>query len=243
MPAVNVNMIALRVTRYSDRQSILTAYSREKGRLSIALPAGKGRATGRIQALTMPLSIVQGVVDLRPGREIVNISGLHTVTPLHSLHSHPIKQMSGQFMAEVLSALLRDNEGDESVWNFLEGAVQAFDALTDWRAVANFNPWFLYRLGALLGVEPDVSTFTPGAILDLRDGRWRRSAPLHDDRLDVAESRAAWLLSRMNLGNLHCFRYSLVERNRLIDHVIDYLSLHLVSLRSLRSLDILRSLF
>ena len=151
MPQLNVNMIALRLTRHSDRQSILTAYSREAGRLSIAIPAGGGKNASRMQALTMPLSLLQGVVDMRPGREIVNVKGLQLAEPLHSLHSHPVKQMSGMFLAEVLAAVLRDNEGDAVVWSFIESAVKVLDSLVDGKATANFHLWFLYRLGALTG--------------------------------------------------------------------------------------------
>ncbi|MDE5786855.1 MAG: DNA repair protein RecO C-terminal domain-containing protein [Duncaniella sp.] len=240
MPQLNVNMIALRLTRHSDRQSILTAYSREAGRLSIAIPAGTGRGAARIQALTMPLSLLQGVVDARPGREIVNVKGLQLAEPLHSLHSHPVKQMTGMFLAEVLASVLRDNEGDPVVWSFIESSVKVLDSLVDSKATANFHLWFLYRLGALMGIEPDVSTYTDGSLLDLRDGLWRRSPALHGEWLDKEESRAVWLLSRMTIGNMHLYRFSRTERNRILDGMTDYYSAHLVSLHRLKSLDVLR---
>ncbi|MBD5202358.1 MAG: hypothetical protein HDR83_00495 [Bacteroides sp.] len=240
MPQLNVNMIALRLTRHSDRQSILTAYSREAGRLSIAIPAGGGKNASRMQALTMPLSLLQGVVDMRPGREIVNVKGLQLAEPLHSLHSHPVKQMSGMFLAEVLAAVLRDNEGDAVVWSFIESAVKVLDSLVDGKATANFHLWFLYRLGALMGVEPDVSTYTDGALLDLCDGLWRRSPALHGEWLDKDESRAVWMLSRMTVGNMHLYRFSRAERNRVLDGLIQYYSSHLVSLQRIKSLDVLR---
>ncbi len=233
-------MIALRLTRHSDRQSILTAYSREAGRLSIAIPAGGGRGAARIQALTMPLSLLQGVIDARPGREIVNVQGLQLAEPLHSLHSHPVKQMTGMFLAEVLAAVLRDNEGDSVVWSFIESAVKVLDSLADPRATANFHLWFLYRLGALMGVEPDVSTYSSGSLLDLRDGLWRISPALHGEWLDREESRAAWMLSRMTITNMHLFRFSRAQRNRILDGLINYLSAHLVNLHHLKSLDVLR---
>ncbi|QCD42146.1 hypothetical protein E7747_07590 [Duncaniella dubosii] len=38
---MNLHLVALRTTKYSDTQTILTAYSRELGRVSLAMPAGR----------------------------------------------------------------------------------------------------------------------------------------------------------------------------------------------------------
>ncbi len=39
----DIDAIALRMIRYNDRHSILTAYSRQAGRVALLVPAGAGQ--------------------------------------------------------------------------------------------------------------------------------------------------------------------------------------------------------
>lgn len=47
----------------------------------------------------------------------------------------------------------------------------------------------------------------------------------------------------MTAANMHLYRMTRAERSRILDLILDYYSLHVASLRSLKSLDILRTLF
>lgn len=238
---MNLSLIALKVTKHSDKQSILTALSREWGRVSLALPAGSGKSAARMRALTMPLCVVECVTERRSAREIIPMRQVQQLFPLTSIHSNPVKQMVAMFLAEVLSALLRETNEDESLFDFIAGSVRILDE-ADASGTANFHICFLYQLGRLLGIEPDTSTFTPGSILDIRDGIWRRTMPLHPDYLPPEESEAAYHLSRMTFANYYKYRYTREERNRILDALLHYFSVHYVSLRNIHSLEILRSM-
>ncbi len=109
--------------------------------------------------------------------------------------------------------------------------------------VANFHICFLLHLGRLLGIEPDVSTYAPGSVLDMRDGIWRKSMPLHGEVLAPDESEAAMRLQRMTYANMPTFRFTREQRARALDMVLRYYTLHVTSLSGLKSLDILRSMF
>ncbi len=238
---MNLTLITLKVTRYSDTQSILSGFSREWGRVSLALPAGSGKSAIRMRALTMPFGIVECVTERRPGREILPIRQVRQLLPLTSLHSNPLKQMVAMFLSEVLAAVLQDTQGDEHLFDFIAESIRLLDT-ADGRATANFHIYFLYHLGRMLGIEPDTSTHASGYILDLADGIWRPSIPLHRRFLPPAESSAAFMLSRMTSRNLNAYRYTREERNRILDQLLEYFSIHYVSLRGLHSLDILRSM-
>lgn len=237
-----IRFIALRTTPYSDTRSILTAFSREHGRVALSLATGGGKRSSRVRALTMSLSIVSGVATIRPGREIWNVSQLMPSAVSPSLHSDPVKQMIAMFLAEMLTITLGASGPDEAVFDFVELAVGELER-ADPRATANFHICFLYQLGRLLGIEPDISTYAPGSLLDLREGRFRATAPLtHPDWLEERPSAAAYNLSRMRFGNMHCWRFTKKERAETLDTLLRYYSIHFASLRSLKTLDILRSL-
>lgn len=238
---MNLSLVALKVTKHSDKQSILTALSREWGRVALALSAGNGKSAARIRALTMPLCIIECVTDRRSSRDVLPMRQVQQLLPLASIHSNPVKQMVAMFLAEVLTALLRETNEDASLFDFITRSVQILDE-SDEAGTANFHICFLYQLGRLLGIEPDTSTYSLGSILDIRDGIWRHTMPLHRDFLTPEESEAAFQLSRMNFINYYKYRYTRQERNRILDALLHYLSVHYVSLRNLHSLDILRTM-
>ncbi len=239
--SMNLSLVALKVTKHSDKQSILTALSREWGRVSLSLPAGNGKAAARIRALTMPLCIIECVTERKSNREIIPMRQVQQLVPLTSIHTHPVKQMVAMFIAEILTALLRDTNEDTALFDYITRSVKVLDE-ADAAGTANFHICFLYQLGRLLGIEPDTSTYTPGSVLDIRDGIWRLTMPLHRDYISPQESEAAYRLSRMTFSNYYKYRYTREERNRILDALLHYLSVHYVSLRNLHSLDILRAM-
>lgn len=238
---MNLHLIALKTTKYSDTQTILTAFSREHGRVSLSLPAGAGKAAARMRALTMPLSVVECVSERRAGREIMPLRQAAQSVPLATLHSDPVKQMMAMFLAEVLSVTLQGGEADGPLFDFIVAGIRLLDA-ADSRRTANFHICFLMILGRHLGIEPDTSTYAPGAVFDIADGRWRTTAPLNRGYLLPADAEVAFRLSRMTFANMHRFRFNRAERNAIVDRVLEYYSVHYVSMRHLHSLDILRAM-
>ncbi len=238
---MRISLISLKVTRYSDNQSILTAFSRERGRIALAIPTGKGKEASRIRALTMPLGIVECESDPRPGREVMPMRQARPIAIHAGIHANPLKQMVAMFAAEVLSITLSAGEPDERIFDFVATAASYLDK-ADGRATANFPICFLYRLGELLGVEPDVSTYNIGGMLDMRDGRWRMSAPLHGECLSPRSSAVAALLSRMTFDNMGAFRFRRDERTEITDAILRYYSIHIAPSGSIKTLEILRAM-
>ena len=236
------SFISLKVTRYSDTQSILTAYSREWGRVAFAIATGKGKNASRLRAMTMPMGIVECDTDMRPGREVLTMRQARPVTVLTDMHSNPLKQMVAMFLAEVLTKVLRESVPDRGIYDFIEGSARCLDAMAV-SDIGNFHICFLMHLGRLLGIEPDVTTYSPGGVMDMRDGIWRDCLPLHGEMLTPEESAEAARLARMTYTNMKYFRYTRSQRARVLDTVLRYYSLHVTPLSGLRSLEILRSMF
>lgn len=145
------------------------------------------------------------------------------------------------FLAEVLGVILGESQADEPMWRFVSAAVVRLDALEPDK-VANFHVCFLYRLGMVAGIAPDSATFAPGKVFDLSDGRFRTAAPLHRDFLYSDEAEVAATLSRMTFDNMHLFRFTRAQRNRVTDLILRYFTIHYARLDSIKSLEVLRSL-
>ena len=237
-----MQFIALRTVRHNDRHSILSAYSAECGRVAFAIPAGAGKEASRRRALLMPMSIVECVADIKPGREVSLMSEPRALAPLMGLRTNPIKSSIALFLAEVLGVVLRDGPPDFTLYKYICSSIEVLDLLPTNRA-ANFHICFLWGLGRFIGIEPDTMEYRAGMVFDMQDGRFRMSAPLHPNYLDSERSQAVAAVSRMRYATMHLFKMSRVQRNELLDGILRYYSMHYAGLQSLRSLEVLRELF
>jgi DNA repair protein RecO (recombination protein O) len=234
--------VALRTIKYNERNSILLAWTAELGRVSLLMPAGSGTESRRRRALSMPLSLFEGQIDVRPGRDIYTIRDMRPAVVTPSLSAHPIKTTLAMFLAEVLLAVLNENgQSDPLMWRLVSESVVELDLAAD-EQLANFHLLFLYRLGVLLGIEPDISTWQQGRVFDLVDGIFRSGAPMHGKYIESAEAQAIIALSRLNYRTLSLLKLTHSQRSRLLDGILQYYSLHYAPLANLRSLEIVRAL-
>lgn len=237
-----LHCIALRTVRYSDSRSIVSAWSAERGYVAFAMPAGNGREARRRRALTMPLSVFEGEVDIKPGHDMLSMRDLKASKVNIGVASDPAKLAVALFLAETLERLLRDSQPDHGLWNFIAESVDALNLLSG-RATANFHLWFLYRLTALMGLEPDTATWSRDACFDMRGGRWTATPPLSGEWLSADDARGVHTLSRLTLRNISLIRLSRDQRNAMTDGILRYLSIHVGRLGPMQSLDIVRELF
>ncbi|MBQ7212424.1 MAG: DNA repair protein RecO [Muribaculaceae bacterium] len=238
---MNLTCIALRTTRYSDRYDILSAYSREIGRVALLVPAGSGKEARRVRALVQPLSLFSCTSDIRPTREIHSMSQCSLVgSTSAAIGANPLKTSVAIFLAEILSTLLRENQADEATFEFLKDAVER---LATTAAVANFHICFLYHFAQYVGIAPDTATYSDRRLFDLQNARFLDTPPLHNDFLGPDESAVFHSISRMTFDNMRFFEFNRQQRAQILSLIMRYYTIHYASLSSVKSLTVLQSLF
>lgn len=241
--------VALRTVRHNDRTSILTAWSPTLGRLSLVMPAGNGHESKRRRALTMPLSLFEGVVDVRGTAELYRVRDVRVWSPGEGrrspdVASHPVRATVAMFVAEVLSVATREGDADPNLWSLVvETAQRTGDGTA--HELANLPVAFLLRLGAVLGIEPDFTEYRGNRGLDMLEGVFRVTRPSHDDWIGAEESRplAVFAASAAGYRHLGLVRLPRKVRARLLEGILRYYALHHYPLDKLRSLDILKAVF
>lgn len=234
-----IQCIALRTVRLNDSKNLLSAWSRQAGRVTFVIPAGAGREARRRRALTSPLSTFEGVCDLRSDRDVLSVRDVMPMPGSAAMNPSATGGMTAMFLAELLDTLLRKSAPDDGLSDFLFSAVELFAGMKG-RDAANFHIVFLYALAHYLGIAPDTGEYFRNAVFDMREGRFSPSAPLHDDRLEGSEARMMILIARTPLSRPGRLPLNRDSRNRALDVILRYFSLHLVPLTSLKSLEILR---
>lgn len=249
---LSLNCIALKTVRYSDRNSILSVYTRQAGRMSLLVPAGTGRSASRLRALLMPLGRFDCVADVRPGRDIHNFRDVRPVVLPPA--ADPLKASLAMFVTEILMGLLREAQADPHLFDYIDGSLRLLAAnekvgmsgeddilrpLTPGQ-LSNFHICFLMGLSRFLGIEPDWGSYLPGRYFDLSGGVFTALQPPHRHFLPPTEATAAYQLSRMNYRNAALFRMSRFDRNLILDRILLYFQTHFPSLPEPASLAILR---
>ena len=233
--------IVLNTIRYSDKHNIVHVYTDGRGLMSFAVPLGKTQAARMRNALLMPLSLVDLEAGIRIGRDVATLREVRRNYPLATIYSDPIKNAIALFISELLAHVIQEPEGNDPLFRYIEQSVQLLEQMPG--QVANFHICFLYHLGAHLGIQPNLESYSKGHWFDMIEGVFVPSAVRGHAMLQPQEAQVIHLLSRMTFGNMGVFRFNREERNRMLDVIISYYRLHNASLGTLRSPDILKQLF
>lgn len=218
---------------------IVSVLARELGRISIIATFGKGRESVRRRALLMPGSGLDGVVDMRENRSLQTLSDSMPTRTM--LLDNPVKTTLILFICDFLNTILRDCQPDETLFDFVDSILDEITRAAG--SLANFPLCFLIELQRFMGIEPDVATYRPGALFDMTNGVFRNEPTIGSRFLDPRQSAEAVLLCRMNRRNHRHFRLSRADRAEALDLLLEYYSIHFGTVRSLNSIDVLRSLF
>lgn len=232
----HVDCIALRTTRISDSKSLLSVWASGHGRLTFAIPAGATREARRRRALTTPLALFGGECDIRPDREILSVRDVQPLPGSMALSTDPLRQLVAMFLAEVLDLILRRCEPENNINGYLFSTAEELSQAPEGE-LDTFHIHFLYQLTYFLGIGPQLDDYTPGAVFDMREGRFRATAPLH---ADVLIGRECTVLRSLARGSGLPRSKSVLRKT--LDAILRYYTIHLMSFDSLKSLDILRNL-
>lgn len=233
--------IVLRYIKYGDNRMIVDLFTKDRGVLAFAVPISRsGRSKVRRQMFS-PLALLDVECDVRPRLRMHRISEARLSCPLPSIASDPYKLSVSLFVAEFLCHVLRGEQQDGRLFDYISDSIRWLDGCSG--RFANFHLVFLMRLSRFLGFYPNLDGYASGSCFDLRAGCFCAVPPLHRDYLVPGEAGRMQTLMRMNFATMHLFRMSRDERNRLLEVILDYYRIHVPEFPELRSLSVLRELF
>ncbi len=233
---IHTKAIILKYTEYKDDQYIIQLYTDTLGLISISAKVTK-RSKLR-KAYLFPLSRLVCELEVRPSRSI------HTLTQCSvcgdiAPHFEPAKAMLRMFLAEILASTITPSVVESPKFQFIDSTIDALEQRTD---IKNLHLVFLIHYTRYLGFFPNISNIANGAYFDLQEGEFIKLPPIHNYYLDLEKSIIFTKLLRASFLNMHVFMLSAEERNQILDHIIEYYTLHVPHFMQPRSLDILRNI-
>lgn len=233
--------IVLRTIKLGDNKLIADLLSREEGRVSAVCKISTSRTAKIRKQLFQPLTILEVDTHRLPRQKMSQLTDARIVQAYTTLPFDAVKLSLGFFVAEFLVYATRDMHPEPLLYDFVEQSLTWLD--NSERGTANFHLMFMIRMSRFLGFFPDVESFREGAVFDLREGAFSTTVPLHRDFLIPEDAKKMQVLMRMTPSNLHLFRLSREERNRIVDFCLQFYKLHIPQFGDMKSLDVLKELF
>lgn len=235
-----IHGLVLRTVRFSDTQQVVDVFTREHGLQSFVVTFASLRHRG-MGAMWQPLNFVEMEVSQYTERRnrLPHPREVCTYIIYTDLPYNPIKTTVALFLAEFLQNVLRAEQCEEALYQYLEHSLQWFDAART--GYANFHLCFLLHLMRFVGIQPSMEE--TGCYFDLRAGTFTSMLPRHPEFLRVREAQYIRTLMRMDFANMSHFHFSRAQRQRVIEVIQTYYRLHLSPFPELRSLEVLRAVF
>lgn len=230
--------IVLRTVKYGDKKLIIDLLTREEGRATVLWKMPASSKAKVKKQFFQPLTILDVDYDRSPRQSMAQLKDARIAHIYSSLPFDSSKLSLAFFLAEFLTMATRDSHTDTMLYDFVEQALTWLDASE--RGIANFHLTFMIRLSLFLGFHPDMDSYQPNYFFDLREGAFRSHAPLHSDFLSPEDAEKMQTLMRMSPSNLHLFRMSRTERNRIVDIILHFYRLHIPAFGEMKTLSVLR---
>ncbi len=261
----NIRGIVLRTVKYGDTSMIVDLFTESHGRMSFMASTSRAKRAVRSVSFWQPLSMVEFHTEIRPNGTSSPLGGIRGGLPRPTdvrtyynyidLPFSPVKSTLALFLAEFLSAALREEKENAPLYRYIESSLQWLDLAEAPASIANFHLAFLMHLSRFIGIYPNLdpnSSLPLGGVgggsnsplyFDLLAGTYCDRQPPHAHFLRYEEARALPVLFRMDYATLHLFRLSRKERMRILQVLNEYYRLHVPNFPELKSLEVLQEFY
>lgn len=236
---ITTKAIVLSKLKYRDNDLIVKCYTQKDGLVSYLLRGVFKTKKGQAKlAYFQLLSQLEIVTDYKSKRNLQYIKELKINYLYESLHTHVLKSAIVMFLAEVLSSSLQEEEQNDTLFHYIEAALQWLDAHDSF---SNFHLLFLLNLSKHLGFYPDT-TNQDAPYFDLSAGEFQSQKSSK-----YAISGENLMLLKQFLGTsfdaLEEVRINSKQRQGFLSLVLLYFELHLGSFKKPKSLQIFNEVF
>lgn len=236
---VTTKAIVFSAIKYGDSSLIVRCYTELSGLKTYMLRGVLKSKKAKIKpAYFQPLSQLELTASHNNKGNLNSVKDARIVYAYESIYTDFVKQSLVFFLSEILSNTVREEEGSAELFSFLSTSFKWLD-LHD--KIANFHICFLLNLSKYLGFYPDVSNKNL-SYFDLKEGAYSDTIPF-GEFLSGMDLRLFNSVLGINFDKIINVSFNVKERQRLLEIIIKYYELHLVGLKRLKSIDILKELF
>lgn len=166
---ISTKAIVVSKLRYKDHDLIVKCYTEQYGIKSYLLKNALKNRKGKFKpAYFQPLTVIEVEAEHKNNRSLHFLKDIKVQNNFESIHTNIIKSTIGMFLAEVLSIVLKEEEKNATLFNYLQTSLVWFD---ENEIDTSFHYIFLIELTKYLGFYPEVSHIAL-PYFNLEDGKF-----------------------------------------------------------------------
>ncbi|WP_422106899.1 DNA repair protein RecO [Winogradskyella sp.] len=233
------NSIVLSKLKYKDNDLIVKCYTQQRGVVSYILRGVlKSKKSQKKAIYFQALSQLQIEENYKPNRSLQNIKEVKFNYIYKSLHNNIYKSAIVLFLSEILSSVLREEEKNDALYNYIETALQYLDSEDQY---SNFHLLFLLRLTRYLGFQPENHN-TDYPYFNLESGIFEVTPSgiysITGENLTLLKQ-----LLGINFDAIHIIKINAKRRQEFLNMLLYYFELHLDGFKKPKSLQVLNDVF
>lgn len=236
---VTTKAIVISTIKYGDAGIIVKCFTASDGIKSYLLRGILKSKKGKLKiAYFQPLMQLEIVANHKNKGSLEYIKEVKTVYPYTSIHTTIAKSAIVLFLSEILNFSIQEEEKNESLFAFIENALQWLDIHDQ---VANFHIFFLIHLTKYLGFYPETMHIHKN-YFDLYEGQFFDESTLNE----CISGENLTLFKRLlgiKFDEQHTIALSSHRRNEILAIFIQYFKLHLQGFRQPKSMEVLHEVF
>jgi len=233
--------IVLHHIKYTDSRIIAYIYTDKFGRQTYILRGAANKRSGIRKNLIQPLFLLDMEVYYKEKREIQSIKELIISEPFNSIPFDTVKSTVALFIAEILYKSLKEHTPNPQLFEFLFNAIQKLDKLE--KGIHNYHILFLIILTRYLGFFPNGKFSGTTDTFDMLEGSFTSGMIKHGQMMSPEISEIFSRLLEKPLDEVDKISLSHSQREQLLEKLIEYYQIQLISMKEVTSYKILKSVF
>lgn len=236
---VSTKAIVLSKIRYRDHDLIIKCYTKDFGVTSYLIKNALKTKKGKLKpAYFQPLSILNIEADHKTNRSLQYLKDVKLYLNYSTLHTSVVKSAIVMFVSEILTYVLREEEQNLALYNFLENSFIWFD---ESGTSANFHLIFLIEITKYLGFYPESPKSTH-KYFNLEEGKFQ----LTKTGIYCMSGVNLMLLKQLlgiKFDESKSLTISSNQKREFLNMILLYFKLHLDGFKQPKSVTILNQVF
>ncbi|WP_340154360.1 DNA repair protein RecO [uncultured Winogradskyella sp.] len=233
------NSIVLSKLKYREYDLIVKCYTQQRGVVSYLLKGVLKSKKGLSKTVYyQALSQLQIEESYKPNQTLHFIKEVKFNYIYKTLHTNIYKSSIVLFLAEILSNVLKEEEKNEGLYEFIAAALQYLDNEDQF---SNFHLLFLLKLTRYLGFQPE-NLDNDYLYFNLESGIFESN---NNGIYSISGANLTLLkqLLGTNFDALDTIKINATQRQEFLNMLLYYFELHLGSFKKPKSLQVLNEVF
>lgn len=236
---VKTKAIIISALKYGEADLIVKAYTLSDGLKTYMLKGVLKSKKGKFRAsMFQSLTRLEIVANHKGAGHLEYLREAKVISHYEQLYSNPVKMAMVMFLAEVLKITIKEEEGDEALFAYLENSIDLLDAS---EKIANFHLIFLLQLSRFLGFQPEQDKKSY-PVFNLLDGVFQ-DTPTNDYCIEGTNVELLRQFLGRNFDALEEIKLNQSARNDFLGMLLLYYELHIESFHKPKSLNVLTEIF